>query len=190
MISTHLPPSEPTTSDEELHWKDTLSDGTQVIVRPIRADDEALEREFIKRLSPESRRLRFLGQVSERDDNLIRNLTRIDYTRDMAFIAIVHRDGVKQEIGVSRYGVSADGTSCECAVTVDEAWRNKGLGTLLMRHLIEFARKRGIRSMVSMDLANNEPMRELADHLGFTRSPDPGSSSQVMHTLQLQAAPT
>lgn len=175
---------------DEMHWKETLSDGTHVIVRPIRSEDEELERAFIKRLSPESRRLRFLGQVSDGDDRLIREMTQIDFARDMAFIALVHRDGDKHEIGVSRYGLSADGMSCECAVTVDEAWRNKGLGTLLMRHLIDHARKRGIRSMVSIDSAGNEPMRELADHLGFTRSPDPGSPSQVIHTLQLQAGPT
>ena len=91
-------------------WTETLLDGTRVFIRPIRKEDATLERTFIRRLSPESRRLRFLGQMSEPSDLLLKALTEIDYRRDVAFIALVHRDGEKQEIGVARYGTNEDGT--------------------------------------------------------------------------------
>jgi GNAT superfamily N-acetyltransferase len=172
-------------SRDDPHWSATLKDGTRVLIRPIHKEDAAIERAFLKRLSPESRRLRFLGQLGEPSDELIRNLTDIDYRRDMAFVALVHRDGEKREIGVARYSTSANGKNCECAVTVGDEWRNRGLGTLLMRHLIEVARSRGVRSMMSIDEADNTGMRDLAKFLGFRRTSDPDDRTLVIHTLTL-----
>jgi GNAT superfamily N-acetyltransferase len=167
------------------HWTATLSDATHVIVRPIRKEDAALERAFIRRLSPESRRLRFLGQMNDVSDELVRALTDIDYRRDVAFVALVHRDGEKREIGVARYGANKDGSACECAVSVADEWRHRGLGVLLMRHLIDVARSRGIGSMYSIDEADNASMRDLAKFLGFRRARDPNDTTQVIHTLTL-----
>lgn len=169
-----------------LHWDEKLADGTLVSIRPIRKSDATLERAFIKRLSPETRRMRFLGQLSEPSDDLVRALTDIDYRRDMAFVALVDDKGKPREIGVSRYSTSPDGTICECAVTVSDEWQKKGLGTLLMRHLIDVARSRGIRTMMSLDTAGNLPMRDLAKFLGFKRRMDPQDPSQVIHTLALR----
>lgn len=166
-------------------WVDTLGDGTHVIIRPINKRDAELERAFIKRLSPESRRMRFLGQIREPSEEMLRRLTDIDYTHEMAFIALVHRDGQTQEIGVARYSTSGDGKFCECAVTVSDEWHNKGLATLLMHHLIDVARTRGIRTMVSYDAIDNGQMRELATFLGFKRTADPSDSGMVVHSLTL-----
>ncbi|WP_257388529.1 GNAT family N-acetyltransferase [Tahibacter caeni] len=171
-------------SPESPHWVEVLSDGTHVLIRPIGKADAGLERDFIRRLSPQSRRLRFLGQIGEPSAELIRRLTDIDYEHDMALVALLHRDGAKQEVGVARYGVSADG-SCECAVTVSDEWQNRGLATVLMTHLIAIARDRGIREMVSIDLAENGAMRDLAAGLGFRREPDPDDAMQVIHRLTL-----
>ncbi|HET6907279.1 MAG TPA: GNAT family N-acetyltransferase [Rhodanobacteraceae bacterium] len=165
-------------------WEETLRDGSRVLIRALRRSDAELERAFIKRLSPESRRMRFLAQISEPSDALIRSLTDLDED-DLAFVALVHREGEKREVGVSRYSMLADGTSCECAVTVDDEWRNKGLGTALMRHLMEIARRRGMRSMVSTDAAENYRMRELARDLGFTCRTDPEDPTQVIYRLEL-----
>jgi len=170
---------------EPLRWIDTLRDGTHVIIRPIRKEDAQLERSFIMRLSHESRRMRFLGQIREPSDEMLRRLTDIDYKNEMAFIALVHRDGQTQEIGVARYSTSAEGKFCECAITVSDEWHYKGLATLLMHHLIDVARTRGIRTMVSYDAIDNGQMRELATFLGFKRKADPADSGMVVHTLTL-----
>lgn len=166
-------------------WVHTLRNGTQVIIRPLGKDDATLERVFIESLSAQSRRFRFLGQIGSPSDELIRALTDIDYVRDVAFAAIMDIGGTAQEIGVARYSVSADGQSCECAVTVSDDFHGQGLGTLLMGHLIGIARDRGIREMISLDAAENFPMRDLALALGFRREADPADSTQVIHTLSL-----
>jgi acetyltransferase len=163
----------------------TLLDGSEVTIRALRRKDAELDRAFIRNLSPESRWMRFLGQIGEPGDSLIRKLTELDYRRDMAFIALSREGGVDQAIGVSRYSLAPDGQSCECAVAVADAWQGKGLGTILMRDLIDIARKRGVRSMFSVDANENERMRELARDLGFERKRDPTDSTRVIHRLML-----
>lgn len=170
--------------DPMAHWHETLRDGDRVLIRPMGKEDAALERAFIERLSPASRWYRFLGQIRASDD-VIRRLTDIDYRRDMAFIALRHEAGEKREIGVSRFCLSDDGTSCECAVAVSDEWQGKGLGHLLMRHLIEMARQRGIKRMFSIDSAGNQQMRKLAASLGFGRKVEPGYPSEVIYSLDL-----
>ncbi|MEO7917345.1 MAG: GNAT family N-acetyltransferase [Dokdonella sp.] len=179
-LSTAVP-----NSADSPHWTATLNDGTHVVIRPIHKTDGDLERAFFQRLSPEARHMRFLGQMTELSDDLLNSLIDIDYRRDVAFIALVHRDNEKQEIGVARYGTNEDGTICECAVTVADDWQKKGLGSVLMHHLIDVARDRGVQSMISLDAADNLPMRDLAHFLGFLRETDPNDATQVIHTLTL-----
>jgi len=68
---------------------------------------------------------------------------------------------------------------------VADDWRQRGLAVLLMRRLIDIARKNGFHTMFSIDAAENEPMRELAGYLGFQRRIDPDDATQVIHTLDL-----
>jgi len=169
-------------------WKEKLRDGTTVLIRPISADDVELERRFIERLSPQSRRFRFLGEIKSPSPSLLKQLTQLDPTRDAAFVALIADGADKLEIGVARFNARPDGLTCEFAVTVSDEWRNQGLATILMRHLIDVARQRGIECMYSMDAWDNDAMRELAEHLGFTRKPDPNDGTQVLYTLDLKAA--
>jgi len=161
----------------------TLLDGSEVTVRALRKEDAGLERDFIRNLSPESRWMRFLGQIGDPSDSLIRKLTELDYQHDMAFIALSRESGIVREVGVSRYSLAPDGQSCECAVTVADTWQGKGLGTVLMRDLIDIARRRGIHSMFSIDANENERMRELARDLGFKREQAPDDPTRVIHRL-------
>jgi GNAT superfamily N-acetyltransferase len=166
-------------------WSETLRDQSHVVIRPVRVDDAAADREFIESLSPQSRRYRFLGQMQHPSSELIDQLTGLDYVNDVAFAAVV-ADGAREKfVGVSRYSTSTDGTACECAVAVLDDWQNKGLGAILMRHLIDVARSRGIKRMWSIDSSNNTAMSDLARFLGFQRSPDTGDPSQVIHSLWL-----
>lgn len=179
------PSTQPLAGPEYPRWSETLRDRRHVVIRPITPKDQVVEREFIEGLSPSSRRYRFLGQMGHPSDALLRQLTEIDYKHQVAFAAITPEDSRERIVGVSRYSTDAEGLQCECAVTVADEWQNKGLGTLLMKHLIEVARNQGVRTMVSMDLAENVRMRELARDLGFHVRPDPGDVHQVIYELDL-----
>ena len=168
------------------HWIEPLRDGTPVLIRPLRADDREREEDFLARLSPGARRLRFLGTFSQVSPALVDRLMDVDYQDRVAFVALIHDNGRLREIGVSRYSAAGDGKQCECAVTVAEDWQGRGLGVLLMRHLIEVARRKGFARMFSIDASDNTAMRDLASYLGFHRGLDPGDTAQVIHSLDLR----
>ncbi|HET6553076.1 MAG TPA: GNAT family N-acetyltransferase [Dyella sp.] len=167
------------------HWIEPLRDGTPVLIRPLAAEDREREVAFINGLSHTARRMRFLGDFQQVGAATVDRLMDVDCQNHMAFVALVHEDGKLREIGVSRYSATGDGKHCECAVTVADEWQGKGLGVLLMRHLMDVARRKGFRHMFSVDGANNQAMRDLASYLGFVRRPDPHDSTLVIHSIDL-----
>lgn len=166
------------------YWIESLRDGRHVLIRPLERSDREREYAFIKRLSPESRHMRFLSPLKEPSASMLEQLMDTDGKQRMAYVALVHEDGQLIEIGISRYAATSE-EECECAVTVADEWQDRGLGTLLMKHLIRSARLNGFRYMYSIDAASNVPMRDLARSLGFSRRIDPEDSHQVIHRLHL-----
>ena len=86
-----------------------LPDGHVVTLRPIRPEDAAIEQEFVKGLSDESRYFRFMNTLRELTPMMLVRFTQIDYEREMAFVAVVDDDGKEVEIGVVRYITNPDG---------------------------------------------------------------------------------
>lgn len=166
-------------------WTDLLPDERHIFIRPVGIQDAEAERQFIESLSPQTRRFRFLGQVRHPSIKTIKQFTDLDYVHDVAFAAVI-ADGEKDQfVGVSRYTTTADGTECEYAITVKDDWLNSGLSLLLMEHLIDVARSRGIKRIWSLDSAENVAGLELANSLGFEHKQDPDDSSQVIFSLWL-----
>ncbi len=158
-----------------------------VTVRPMRADDSALERDFVERLSSASRYERFMVTLRELPPSKLEYLTAVDQVRHVALVATV--DGGQQEtmIGAARYFVDATGTGCEFAVAVDDAWKGSGLAGLLMHELIKVARRRGLATMEGSVLAINGRMLKFMRQLGFRqeRDPDDPQTVRVVRTLQV-----
>ena len=168
-----------------LPWVETLRDGTLVLVRPISADDRALERTFIEEMSPVSRHFRFFDTMTSPSPALLTLLTAIDPETDVAFVALLAQPGSATEIGVARFSAQADRSDCEFAITVGDAWQKKGLGTLLMRRLIHAAQERGIAAMHAISASDNDAMRRLAEPLGLRRTCDPEDGAQVVYRIAL-----
>lgn len=177
----HRPSQDPS----QPRWVETLRDRTRVLIRPLAHTDRDAERAFIEGLSAQSRRFRFLGSIQAPGERLLDRLTDVDQVHDVAFAAVVPDGAGERIVGVSRYSTDPAGLACECAVTVGDEWHGRGLGTALMRHLIEVARARGIHTMESIDSAENIEMHDLARFLGFHTTTDPQDSRQVIHRLHL-----
>src|SRR6202171_366252 len=116
----------------ELVQRVTLRDGTRVVMRPIRPEDRQMEKEFVQRLSDESKYFRFMSALRELTDTMLNRFTQIDYDQEMALIAVVCENAQETEIGVARYVVNADGTSCEFAIAVADAWQPRAGGSRLI----------------------------------------------------------
>lgn len=162
-----------------------LKDGTHITVRALHPDDIELERRFIEALSPKSRRFRFLETMRSPSAALLKQMTVIDPSTDVAYVALLGAGPQATEIGVGRFSAQADGHDCEFAVTVSDEWQNKGLGTLLMQRLIEAAKTRGIKAMHSSDAADNTQMRQFADHLHLAHRRDPDDATLVRYSLDV-----
>jgi acetyltransferase len=142
-------------------------EGELVTLRPIRPEDAEIEQAFVRSLSPESRRFRFMDTLRELTPAMLVRFTQIDYDREMAFVATIQRDGKEVEVGVCRYITNPDGVTCEYAIVIADDWHRRGLGRRIMAQLIEVARRRGLQAMVGHVMASNRGMLELCQELGF-----------------------
>ena len=144
-----------------------LFDGRKVTIRPIRAADDAGERDLLNRLSGESRYLRFHKWVRAPSEKLIHFLTDVDYDRHMAFVCAAADAGREALVGEARYVVNPDARSCEFGVMIADDWRKSGIAGLLMQALIDTAREKGLSSMEGLVLRRNAAMLRFARALGF-----------------------
>lgn len=153
--------------------------GTAVTVRPIRAEDEELEADFVRRLSDDSRYRRFMLTLRELSPAKLEYLTHVDQVGHVALIATVEKDGRTLSVGVARYVVDASGRGCEFSIAIDDGWQRTGLAGVLMQELMEVARARGIASMDGIVLAANAEMLHFARQLGFQIEHDPEDRTVV-----------
>ena len=178
------PAAEPRSRDTGAHdgglrqMRHVINDRS-VLVRPIRAEDATLEADFVSHLSPESRYGRFMVTVGDLPKEKLRYLTDVDQVRHVALIATVERDGREELVGVARYVVDPSGSSCEFAAAVQDAWQGSGVAGILMNELIGIARRRGLRTMEGIVLANNARMLKFTRQLGFSVNHDAEDRSIV-----------
>jgi len=147
----------------------TLADGRQVVIRPVRPQDEAAEREFFDRLSAEARRMRFMKFVASVTDQLMHFYTHLDYDRRMAFVC----EAGARIVGEARYGANPDGRSCEFGVMIADDWHKTGIAGLLMEALIAYARERRLETMEGVVLRENRDMLKFMRALGFEVAGEP-----------------
>ena len=168
---------------------ETLADGSRVRLRPIRADDAALEVAFVDALSPQSIHMRFQGGMRHLSATALARFTQIDYARDMALVAIDESGDAPREVGVCRYFRLADGVSCEFAIVLADDWQRRGLGLRMLSRLIAIARDHRLEVMVGQVLATNRRMLDMCARLGFESRAMPGDSQVREVVLRLGAAP-
>ncbi len=148
-----------------------LADGTNITIRPIRPEDAELVQSFVRNLSEEARYFRFMNSIQELTETMLVRFTQIDYSRELALIAVTEEQGKEIELGVARYAINPDGDSCEFALVVADTMQGKGLGQKLMSSLMEAARSNGLSRIEGEVLRNNDKMLKLVTRLGFNTKP-------------------
>lgn len=167
----------------------TLRDGRQMLVRPIRPDDEQLYARFFAGVTKNDLRLRFFSPINDFGHAFVARFTQIDYARAMAFIAIEPESG--EMLGVVRLYVNSTYESGEYAILVRSDLKGRGLGWMLMQTIIEYARSEGLQTIEGQVLSENTTMVQMCRELGFSVRADPDDISIVVVRLALDgAAPT
>jgi len=146
-------------------WK--LKDGTEVLLRPIRPEDEPLEAELIRGFSDETSRFRFFHVIRDITHEMLVRFCNIDYDREMAIIAEHTKRGKKRNIGVGRLIIEPGEKRAEFAVVVADEFQGKGLGTKLVDMLIGIGEDKGLESIYGIVLPDNKKMMDLCRALGF-----------------------
>ncbi len=150
-------------------WK--TKDGADVIIRPIRPEDEPMMIEFHKRLSERSVYLRYFQPLKLTQRTAHERLTRacfIDYNREMALVAERKNEAGEGEIlAVGRLSKLHGQDEAELAAVATDTAQHKGLGSELYRRMIEFARDEKLKRVVSTMLPENREMRAVCVKHGF-----------------------
>lgn len=143
-----------------------LADGRRLVLRPIRVDDaDALRRGFA-RLTPEQVRLRTFHRQNELTVAAAERLVRIDPETTSAWVAV---DGDGEIRGEARLHADAVDESGEFGVTVDPSFTGLGIGRALMQHLLDDARRRGLRTIWGDVLTDNSAMLDFVKRIGAKR---------------------
>jgi ribosomal protein S18 acetylase RimI-like enzyme len=165
---------------------EVLRDGTQVHIRAIRPDDKQALVDLFERLSPQTVYYRFHGVKKRLSREELVYLTELDFHRRAALVAVLRMSRAEQIVGVGRYA-SAPGEPehrAEVALTVEDAHQGRGIGSLLLKHLMGVARAEGITELHAYVLADNKGMLRLFERTGLVvrRSAAGGTCHLTMTT--------
>ncbi len=154
-------------------WRERLwlANGRELLLRPIvPADADALRRSFA-RLSPEEIRLRFLHPITEMTAAFARQLCELDRASAFALVVTEPLPAGEALIGaVARLALDREQRKAEFALIVGREIAGQGVGTLLLKRLIDCARRRRMDEVWGDVREENSAMLLVCDELGFNRS--------------------
>jgi len=146
-----------------------LADGATLRVRPIRPDDEHRLEDMFGRLSPRTVYQRFFRALDRLPGSWYRRFANVDYHTRLALVAEERQNGEPVLHAVARYEPGETPGTTEIAIVVEDAWQRRGLGGLLLDHLLEAAEARDLRRFIADVLADNRPMLRVLSRLAEIR---------------------
>jgi RimJ/RimL family protein N-acetyltransferase len=143
----------------ELECVHTTKSQKQVFVRPIKAVDEDLLRNFFHKLSDHSVYLRYFRKLKSMPQRILQKTADVDYSNDMALVVLSPPDGLQHElVAIGQWVSDPRGGLPEIAFQVRDDWQGEGLGTYLFQRLVEIAKNVGLPKLKADVLADNKGM--------------------------------
>jgi acetyltransferase len=149
----------------EARW--TLRSGEEILLRPIRPEDEPMWIEMFRGFSEESIRYRFFTVIKDTPHEMRVRYCNIDYDREIAIVAELSHEGHKQILGVGRLPLEAGGKKGELAFIISDKWQGMGLGTKVVDHVLEVASDMGVEEVYAFMLPDNYRAQALLRKMGF-----------------------
>ncbi|MEM3051859.1 MAG: GNAT family N-acetyltransferase, partial [Candidatus Bathyarchaeia archaeon] len=145
----------------------TLRNGQEVLLRPIKPEDEPLWLEMFQSFSEESIRYRFFQVIKDTPHEVRVRYCNIDYDREIAIVAELTEEGRRKILGVARLSIEPDGKSGELAFIVSDKWQGLGLGTKMVDYVLEIAKEMGVETVYAIMLPDNKRALSLTKKMGF-----------------------
>jgi acetyltransferase len=162
--------------------------GGRVAVRPIAPNDADELQAYVRGLSRETRRNRFLGALAELAPAQLERMSHMSGPSELMLLAFADIDGERRIVAEAALVIASDSQRSEIALSVADAWQGQGLGMVLLRHLECHARAHGARYLFGDVLRTNTAMKCLARKAGFSiRSPF--TDARLVEVVKDLAAP-
>jgi acyl-CoA hydrolase/RimJ/RimL family protein N-acetyltransferase len=146
----------------------TTKQGVQILLRPVKISDEPLIKDFYYSLSDKSIYRRFLSiRRHLPHPELQKYFVIIDYTREMAILAISSGQGQDVAAGLAQYCIGENSLSAEISIVVRDDFQSKGIGFELLSYLVTVAKSQGLHTFTADILPDNLPVFRLIDKLGL-----------------------
>ena len=160
--------------------REILREGSQIEIRPLRPEDEADMLAAIGKTSAQSLQRRFFVMKRHFSDKERAFFMDVDFKNHVAIGAVAEEAGRKVIVGGGRY-IVFEPRRAEMAFVVIDTWQGRGLGSILMRHLVKIARDAGLKQLTAEVLPENKAMIKVFGKFGF--SPAPSQDPQTRHLV-------
>lgn len=144
-----------------------LNDDTNVILRPIKPEDEPMWLELLSSCSKEAIYSRFRYNFHFDSHEVATQFCYIDYAREIAIVAEIMDEGKRKLIGVGRLIADPDHESAEYAVLITDNWQRRELGFLFTEYCLEIAKDWGLKRFYAQTTKDNQPMISVFRRLNF-----------------------
>ncbi|MGE5425315.1 MAG: GNAT family N-acetyltransferase [Syntrophothermus sp.] len=145
----------------------SLQEGIDVLLRPIKPEDEPLWLEMIGRCSRESLYSRFRYFFHWETHEVATRYCYIDYDREIAIVAEVNDNGKRSLVGVGRLIADPDHETVEYAILIEDSWQQKDLGNILTDYCMEIATKWKLKKFFAQTTSDNSRMISVFRKRGF-----------------------
>src|SRR6185295_12570936 len=166
-----------------------LRDGSPIVIRPIRPEDEPMMVAFHRTLSEQSVRMRYSQGIKLDQRTAHERLVRVcfgDYDRELALVAERQDDRGEREIlalGRLSRERARGAVEAEFSLLVSDPWQGKGVGRQLLARLIDIARREGIARIYADILQENLRMQRMCAELGFILGAGEGGVVHARRTI-------
>lgn len=165
----------------ETIWK--LRDGRNVILRPIKPEDEPMWLEMFKNFSESSVRYRFFHLIRDTSHEVRVRYCNIDYDREIAIVAELTEEEPHKIMGVVRIILEPGKKSGEIAIIIADCWQGLGLGTKLLDYVLDICKEKKVETLHAFIMADNHQSIKLFKTMGFKIKPE--DMSIIKATLDL-----
>jgi len=140
---------------EEYVTERTLKDGTRVVLRPIKPEDEPMWHDLVAACSTETIWFRFRYLFKQTTHEMATRFCFTDYDRELGIVAEVEEEGKRKLIGVGRLVADVNHETAEYGVIVADRYQGHGLGGLLTDYCLDVAKRWGVKRLMAETTKNN-----------------------------------
>lgn len=152
---------------KELRTTMLLDDGTLLSFRPIHPTDEPATRDLFYSLSQQTIYYRYMSHMKRIPRKQLQNFVYVDHRNEVAVVGTIPSASGDEIIAIGRYYLDPKTNRAEVAFVVRDDWQNKGIGSFILKHLVNIAKRNGIAGFTAEVMRDNKPMQAVINHSGL-----------------------